>query len=60
MVIGHIDVESGSFIVLSGGYRLTEHPQHEITLTYGDVTPTFQRRNVKWGLVHAAKHPKKG
>jgi hypothetical protein len=53
-------VESGSFVTTTGIYRLTEHPEREITLLYGDAVPTFQSRKVSWRLIRAAKHPKHG
>ena len=53
-------VESGDFIAITGIYRMTEHPEREVTLLYGDPAPTFQKRKVKWLLVMSAKHPKRG
>src|SRR5262249_25939077 len=56
----HFIVDSGSFVTTTGIYRLMEHPEREITLVYADVVPTFQKRNVKWRLIRAAKHPRRG
>jgi hypothetical protein len=56
----HFRVESGEFVTTTGIYRMEEHPHREVTLVYSDAVPTFQRRKVKWRLIRAAKHPKKG
>ena len=58
--MGYLIVESGSFVAITGIYRLREHPEREITLVYGDIVPTFQKRKVSWRLVRAAKHLKHG
>ena len=54
------EAESGELITASGIYRMGEMPHREITLVNGDTVPTFQRKKVKWRLVRAAKHPRKG
>jgi hypothetical protein len=53
-------VESDEFVTTTGIYRMTEHPEREITLLYGDAVPTFQNRKVRWRLIRAAKHPRQG
>ena len=56
----HFIVESGDFVMTSGIYRMLDHANREVTLVYGDSVPTFQRRKVKFRLIRAAKHPRRG
>ena len=44
--MGHLIVKSGSFVATTDIYRLTEQPEREITLVYGDTVPRFQKRKV--------------
>jgi hypothetical protein len=56
----HFIVKSGDFITSSGIYRMSDHPEREITLIYGDPVPTFQGKKVKFRLIRAAKNPRRG
>ena len=56
----HTIVESGDFVVLSGIYEMIDEPHREATLVYGDAVPTFQKKKIKWRLVRAARHPRRG
>jgi hypothetical protein len=47
-------------VTTSGIYRMTDRPEREVTLIYGDAVPTFQGRKVKFRLIRAAKHPRRG
>jgi hypothetical protein len=53
-------VDSGDFVTTTGIYRMTDHPEREVTLIYGDAVPTFQGRKVKFRLIRAAKNPRRG
>jgi len=55
----HFIVDSGDFVTTTGIYRMLDHPNREITLLHGDSVPTFQKQ-VKFRLIRAAKHPKRG
>jgi hypothetical protein len=56
----HFIVASGDLVTTTGIYRMLDHPHREVTLLQGDAVPTFQNRKVKFRLVRAAKHPKRG
>jgi hypothetical protein len=36
------------------------HPKHEVTLVYGDAVPTFEGKKIRFRLIRAAKHPRRG
>jgi hypothetical protein len=56
----HLIVESTEYVTTTGIYRMLDHPNREVTLLQGDAVPTFQNQKVKFRLLRAAKHPKRG
>ena len=59
---GDLILESGDFVTITGAYSIEYGTlrNREYTLLYGDTVPTFQKKKMKWTLVKAAPHPKRG